>query len=252
MKVISLGWGVQSFTLAAMVALGELEPVDYAIHADTTHESVLTYAFAEKWTPWMEERGVKVVTVRVESADFHKQEKLKGLGTPPLFTKTDDENGMLNRSCTQRWKIAPMRKWLQSNRGGEQVEQWMGISLDEFQRMKPSNVKYIKHRWPLIEKRMSRHDCKVWLDKHNIEIPPRSSCVFCPFHSRKEWRNVKQIPQDWKKAVEVDEQIRKARPPYDLYVCNQRKPLPECDFDSPQDKGQLELWNEECSGYCGL
>ena len=31
MKVISLGWGVQSFTLAAMVALGELEPVDYAI-----------------------------------------------------------------------------------------------------------------------------------------------------------------------------------------------------------------------------
>ena len=50
MKVISLGWGVQSFTLAAMVALGELEPVDYAIHADTTHESILTYRFAEKWT----------------------------------------------------------------------------------------------------------------------------------------------------------------------------------------------------------
>ena len=33
MKIISLGWGVQSFTLAAMVALGELEPVDFAIHA---------------------------------------------------------------------------------------------------------------------------------------------------------------------------------------------------------------------------
>jgi hypothetical protein len=31
---ISLGWGVQSFTLAAMVALGELPPVDVAIHAD--------------------------------------------------------------------------------------------------------------------------------------------------------------------------------------------------------------------------
>ena len=32
MKVISLGWGVQSFTLAAMVALKELPPVDYAVY----------------------------------------------------------------------------------------------------------------------------------------------------------------------------------------------------------------------------
>ena len=46
MKTISLGWGVQSFTLAAMVALGDLEPVDVAIHADTTHEASGTYAFA--------------------------------------------------------------------------------------------------------------------------------------------------------------------------------------------------------------
>ncbi len=63
MKIISLGWGVQSFTLAAMVALGELEPVDAAVHADTTHESILTYQFAERWTPWLVERGVKVVKV---------------------------------------------------------------------------------------------------------------------------------------------------------------------------------------------
>jgi hypothetical protein len=27
MKILSLGWGVQSFTLAAMVALGELPPI---------------------------------------------------------------------------------------------------------------------------------------------------------------------------------------------------------------------------------
>ena len=63
MKAISLGWGVQSFPLAAMAALGELESVDVAIHADTTHESKLTYEFAARWTPWLEERGVRVVTV---------------------------------------------------------------------------------------------------------------------------------------------------------------------------------------------
>ena len=62
LTVLSLGWGVQSWTLAAMSALGELPPVDYAIHADTTHEGEGTYTHAAKWTPWLEARGVKVRT----------------------------------------------------------------------------------------------------------------------------------------------------------------------------------------------
>lgn len=62
MNVISLGWGVQSFTLAAMSALGELEPA-IAIHSDTRREREETYAFAAKWTPWLETRGVQVITV---------------------------------------------------------------------------------------------------------------------------------------------------------------------------------------------
>ena len=43
------GWGVQSWTILAMVALGELGPIDAAIHADTRHESRLTYEFAARW-----------------------------------------------------------------------------------------------------------------------------------------------------------------------------------------------------------
>ena len=68
MVAISLGWGTQSFALAAMSALGELPPVDVAIHADTGYERAATYAFAAKWTPWLEERGVRVVTVRPDEA----------------------------------------------------------------------------------------------------------------------------------------------------------------------------------------
>ena len=37
LKILSLGWGVQSWTLAAMAALGEIPMPDYAVHADTTH-----------------------------------------------------------------------------------------------------------------------------------------------------------------------------------------------------------------------
>ena len=56
MNAISLGWGVQSWTLAAMSALGELPRVDVAIHADTTHERSNTYAFAAVWCAWLAHR----------------------------------------------------------------------------------------------------------------------------------------------------------------------------------------------------
>jgi len=253
MKAISLGWGVQSFTLAAMSALGELEPVDVAIHADTTHESKLTYEFAARWTPWLEERGVRVVTVTSGVHDkWMTAERLNGHGTPPLFTRNGADDGQMLRSCTQRWKIAPMRRWLQANRHGQQVEQWLGISLDEFQRMKDSDVKYCVNRWPLIERRMTRLDCVTWLDRHGIEIPPKSACTFCPFHSTAEWRRIKQTPEDWQEAITVDEAIRKVRPPYDLYLHPSRIPLVDVDLRSEQDKGQLSLWDAECSGVCGV
>lgn len=250
MIAISLGWGVQSFTLAAMSALGELPAIDVAIHADTTHESKLTYEFAARWTPWLEERGVRVVTV----SDIEQAATVTTLKTDiPAFTVGySDNGGMLRRQCTHRWKINPMRKWLQENRNGATVEQWLGISLDEFQRMKDSDRKYIKHRWPLIERRMTRLDCVTWLDRHGIEIPPKSACTFCPFHSTAEWRRIKQTPEDWAEAVGVDEAIRKVRPPFDLYLHPARIPLVDVDLRSEQDRGQLSLWDNECDGVCGV
>lgn len=250
MIAISLGWGVQSFTLAAMSALGELDPVDVAIHADTTHESKLTYEFAARWTPWLEEHGVRVVTV----SDPEQSATVTTFKTDiPAFTVGNSDNGgMLRRQCTHRWKINPMRKWLQDNRDGATVEQWLGISLDEFQRMKDSDRKYIKHRWPLIERRMTRLDCMTWLDRHGIEIPPKSACTFCPFHSTAEWRRIKQTPEDWQEAITVDEAIRKVRPPYDLYLHPSRIPLVDVDLRSEADRGQLSLWDAECDGVCGV
>ena len=259
MKVISLGWGVQSFALAAMSALGELEPVDAAVHADTTHESKLTYEFAARWTPWLEGHGVRVVTVTSGVHDkWMTSPRLVGHGTPPLFT-FGDKKGILNRSCTQRWKITPQRRWLQANRNKRPVEQWFGISLDEFKRMKDSDVKYVKHRWPLIEKRMTRQDCVSWLQKAGIEVPPKSSCTFCPFHSIAEWRNVQSVPEDWAEALAVDDAVRNSRPPYTLYVHQKYIPLREWASNelrnAEQDKDQLSLfslWDNECAGVCGV
>lgn len=117
-----------------------------------------------------------MVTVKAPDTDTQPVNK-RGCVMIPAYTT----NGLIRRQCTLGWKIKPVKRWLQANRNGEKVEQLIGISLDEFQRMKPARVQYIENQWPLVDMRMTRHDCKLWLQSHGLEIPPRSACVFCPF-----------------------------------------------------------------------
>lgn len=245
LTTISLGWGVQSWTLAAMAALGELPSVDVALHSDTTWEREETYRFAARWTSWLEARGVKVVTVR----DAAQAAAVTTLKTDiPAFTAGQDGHliidGQLRRQCTGRWKIEPQRLWIVAElarRGLKKtpgvVEKWLGISQDEWQRAKHADVKYITHRYPLLEKQMTRADCIAWLEACGLPVPPKSACVFCPFHNKAAWQEMKRGGgQDWEIALQVDAQIRDTRPPYPLFVHRARKPLAEA-VQIPEDHG---------------
>ena len=257
MKIISLGWGVQSWTLAAMVALGELEPIDYAVHSDTTWEMGYTYEFAKQWTPWLEERGVKVRTVSDPACAGKVVEKNSGAFIPAFTISENGDRGQLRRQCTQRWKIAPMRRWWNKFRNREPIELWLGITFDEVFRAKVSDVKYITRRHPFLEMRYTRQDCLLWLGAHGLPSPGKSSCTFCPYHNKRMWQNMKrENGADWQQAVEVDAAIRDKRPPYPLFVHPVRVPLPEA-VKIPEDEGyvQPELFDTSdiCdSGYCFL
>jgi len=253
---ISLGWGVQSFTLAAMSALGDLPPVDVAIHADTTHEMAATYAFAQEWAPWLEKRGVRVVTVTTAARPVD----IWGGVAMPAYTLEDGKRGRIKRQCTNDWKIAPVRKLLQSERNGQPVELWLGISTDEWHRAKSADVQYIDHKYPLLDLGMSRADCLRWLTAHRLPSPGKSSCTFCPFHRIGEWEQIKRTGgADWEEALQVDEMIRHARPPGVLYAHARMLPLTEAVI-IPEDYGytQLDLLasdddDAECdSGFCFL
>lgn len=254
MIAISLGWGVQSWTLAALSALGELPRVDVAIHADTTHERSSTYAFAAEWTPWLEQRGVRVVTVQ----DTRPLPVMDGTWTPlPAYTRANGSDGAIRRQCTNHWKIVPIRRYLQAHRAGQPVELWMGISTDEWTRAKDADVKYITHRYPLLELGMSRADCLRWLEAHALPSPGKSSCTFCPFQAMRSWRDLKRGGgPDWAEAVAVDAAIRDVRPPGQLFVHPARVPLPDA-VTIPEDygmsQGEFNLADAECdSGFCFL
>ena len=255
---LSLGFGVQSWALAAMIAVGELPPVDVAIHADTTHEADGTYRHAEKWTGWLEERGVNVVTVRPDRIATNMMDQSRQGVFIPAFTKSHDDQdmGRLSRQCTERWKIRPIKKHIRSLIGNkprpEAVYAILGISLDEWSRMRHSDAKYIRNVYPLVDLRMSRADCATWLQRQGLEVPPKSACTFCPYHNPAFWQRMKQAGgPDWEDAKATDEAIRHRRPNHDLYLHPAGIPLADAVL-IPEDNGATQMTMEiPCdSGFC--
>lgn len=267
LTVLSLGAGVQSSTLALMCAAGEVTPMpDCAIFADTQSEPRAVYA----WLDWLEGR-LPFPVRRVTKGSLRQMilDSTKGVtrfAGAPFFTTADTERGggMLRRQCTREFKVEPIHKMLREmvglaprQRAPKEilVRQYIGISADEALRMKPAREHWIENRWPLIELDMTRGHCLEWLDAHGYPRPGKSACTFCPYHDDRMWRDMKaQDPESFADAVRVDEAIRngvkgiKER----LYLHSSMRPLAEVDFRQAEDFGQVEMFNNECEGMCGV
>lgn len=263
LHVISLGAGVQSTTLALLAAHGEITPMpDCAIFADTQAEPTRVYDHLE----WLASPNVLPFPIfRVTAGSLENQLlfETKKNGRPPFFVlNPDGTGGMLNRQCTGDFKIDPIRKKVRELIGlrvGQRapktvcVEQWIGISTDEASRMKPSAHPFIKHRFPLIEAAMSRRQCLKWLADNGYPPPPKSACVFCPFHNDDMWRDLRDndIP-GWNRAVAVDLAIRHSLGTGAAFIHRQLRPLSDVDLSTAADRGQLDLFGNECEGMCGV
>ncbi|EIP96797.1 hypothetical protein OpiT1DRAFT_01222 [Opitutaceae bacterium TAV1] len=262
--VLSLGAGVQSSTVALMFALGELSPMPTAaIFADTGAEPAAVY----DWLAALEKR-LPFTVHRIQRADgltANIERSIHGgrFAGAPFFAKTPTGIGPMRRQCTKEFKIEPIVSKVREmvglskgQRGGKAIRavQYIGISVDEIYRMKPSRTPWIEHRWPLVDLRMSRHDCLRWMASHGIPTPPRSACVYCPYKSNHEWRKLRDTdPAGWAEACRVDALIRTGvrgvRDP--LFVHRQLVPLADVDLRTDLDHGQGDLFGNECEGLCG-
>ena len=260
---LSLGWGWQSWTLACMMALGEIPRTDRVIHADTTHERGETYEFARQWTPWLAERGIEVITVSGGRTQVVRPDWGIGAVMIPAFSvsKADGSRGQVRRQCTHDWKIMPIRRYVRQElhrlgikRSPAVVESWTGISADEWHRMRTSDVAYVTNVYPLVDRGITRDDCRRWLEAHGLPVPPKSACTFCPYHSLDAWRALKREGgRDWREAIHVDNEVRNMRDHHVLYVHPRRQPLDEAVQAATEDKAlALEHGLEQpCdSGYC--
>ncbi len=267
LTVLSLGWGVQSFCLAAMMALDEIPRADYLIHADTRHGRDATYRFVWRWSPWLGEHGLNVVQVTGRRTHVVQAWSNSKSVMIPAFTvdRATGKRGKILRQCTSEWKIKPIRQWVRQELRRRKVpvlpgtvESWQGISLDEAAlRCRTSDVAYIRNVYPLVDLGITRAGCEKWLRQHDLEVPSKSSCTFCPFRSIQSWRDIKlEDGPDWQEALQVDATIRDRRPLAELFVHPYRRPLDEA-VKIPEDDGARQLVLEEMvpeqpcdSGHC--
>jgi hypothetical protein len=269
-RILSLGAGVQSSTLALMIAHGELPPINAAIFADTQWEPKKVYA----WLDWLESEVQRLPhpfpIYRVTLGSLRDNVLLKqnptALGrfaSVPWFTvNPDGSKGMGRRQCTAEYKLKPLRRKQRELAGlakyqrakGVLVETLIGISTDEALRMKPSQDRWAVNVWPLIDANMSRQDCLQWFEAKGYPPPPKSSCIGCPFHNNAEWRLIKQDPESWADALAIDAAIRE--PVRGLharqFMHSKRIPLAEVDLSTSAEREAANQFVNECEGMCGV
>ncbi len=279
-RALSLGAGAQSSVLALLLSrsdarlakLGYRKP-DVAIFADTGWEPEYVYRHLD----WLEKQ-LTYPLVRVSEGNLRTNLK-RGRTVSghrfvdvPLFTiDPGGKKGMLRRQCTNHYKIRPIYRRIRRLAGGQpgrpfprdtHAEMWLGISLDEVGRMKPSRESWVEHRWPLVDIGMTREDCIDWF---NSEYPerhlPRSACVICPYRSDDHWSELKERePASYKEAIEFDRWLRRStdtpirkllngRP----YLHAARRPLASVMEDRETGRAtSIDNFNNECEGLCGV
>jgi len=264
--IISLGAGVQSSTMALKAACGEFPRPDCAIFADTGYEPKSVYNYLDYL------KDILPYPVHIVRKGNIKDDMLNSIDngtrfpTAPFFTKNADtgKKGMLRRQCTNDYKIQPIRKKIRElcNVGyrkhfpkDQYVEQWIGISTDEIMRMKPARDKYILNRHPLIEAKLSRQDCINWLKEKKLLLPEKSACIVCPYHNDAYWHFMKtERVEEFADAVEFDKKIRtgsrKIRD--ELFLHRSCKPLDQVEFKKEEKSKQIDMFNDECEGMCGV
>lgn len=272
-RVLSLGAGVQSTVMALMADRGELyggQKPHFAIFADTKWEPQEVYDHLE----WL--RGKLSYDVEIVEAGDLRSNVVRGLDASghqhleiPVFMTTPDGKraGVGRRECTSTYKVEPIQQRLREKMGlkkGEQVpwdthvEMWLGISTDEVLRQKPSQMGWITHKWPIIDMKMSRRDCRKWFDEYFPGRPlPRSACIGCPYHDDAEWFEMKtNRPEQFRDAVEVDESLRRNASKVGLrnipYLHRSGRPLADVVFDTGMTEGGAFSDASECEGMCGV
>lgn len=238
-QVWSCGGGVQSAAIAALIVQGRLPKPDYSLIVDTEREKETTWTYYDEvLKPKLAAVGVDLIRIpksRYATVDLWHDDDI----LIPAYT---NKNGLgkLSGYCSNEWKRRVIMRYLREHRV-ERCQNWVGISLDEMNRVRVSDKRWFQHRYPLIfEVPLRRGGCVELVKQMGWPPAPRSSCWMCPHHDDAEWQSMTEA--DMRQAQLFEREIQQLDP--HLFLHQQCVPLEEVKFGLNTNDGGCQ------TGFC--
>lgn len=252
-KAFSFGGGVQSTAALVLAAQGKIDYKTFLfsnVGDDSEYPKTIEYLHNVA-IPYAQAHGIdlQILMKHRKGVPETLWESLmrdnRSIGIPVRMS-----NGAPgNRSCTADFKIKVIAKWMKQHGATKQAPGavGIGISLDEFQRMKDSMLPHIRNEYPLIDLRLDRQDCVNLISRAGLPVPPKSSCFFCPFHTIRAWQELyDKEPELFQRSVFLEQTLNERRRSLgkdEVWLTSKAMPLDQVVNGSHQN--QLALFPDE-------
>jgi hypothetical protein len=218
--VVAYGVGVDS--TAMLVGLHQRgQRPDAILFADVGGEKQETYDYLPIINAWLESVGFPTVTVvRYQAQNFKNYPPYVTLEQNCLTNGTLPSEAFGFGSCSQKWKAAPQKKWLQAWAPavltwaqGDKVRRAIGFDnscSDQARRYRAETIvdERFEYWYPLQEWGWDREECKRQIAAAGLPVPAKSSCFFCPNMTPAE---VSALPADNLRRIVLIESRAKPR-----------------------------------------
>lgn len=195
-QIVSFGGGTNS-TAMIVGMVQRNEQIDAIAFSDTGGEKPWTYEYIEILSNWLAFAGFPhIATIKAENRHGTLEQECLNMKTLPSVAY-----GW--KTCSDKWKIAPFKKWLKAT-GWEDVTVCVGFDAGESHRAKRGDEikQAYTNRYPLIEWGLDRDGCIEIIKAAGLPLPGKSSCFFCPNSKLGE---IKALPADLKeRAIAIE------------------------------------------------
>ena len=260
-RVISLGAGVQSSAMLLMALEGRFGDLpDAAVFADTQCEPYYVY----EWLDFLTALVTPFPIIRATKGNL-AEAYLSGLrcaAIPMFSTNSSGKRIMMNRFCSKTYKVEVIRREVRKLTGKgrkARAEMWIGISTDEAQRgFKPSGLKWLSNRYPLLDRNLSRRDCAKFVFDLTGRIPPKSACYMCPYTGDdRHLDNKLNHPSVFALSAGFDIAARSLgndQWDQDRFIHRSMIPLAQVSLkhEGQEKMFEVDAFGNECEGMCGL
>lgn len=192
--ILSYGGGINSSALFFYL-LEQGKPLDLVIFADTGEELPETYDAVKRMEQVCKEKGIEFLTCRSDKGNLYD-----------YYFQKKAVMSLMRRDCTSKFKISPIRQAIRAKFGrAEKFVFYIGITYDEFHRVRTSDVAYITNSYPFVDDKITRQGNIEILQRHGFQAV-KSGCKGCIYNKKANWvRMLLEDPVEFERHLKLEE-----------------------------------------------